>query len=46
MQVLGAMAEFERDLLIERTQDGLARAKSEDKKRERPEALKTTASVQ
>lgn len=31
MQVLAAVAEFERDLLIERTQSGLARAKSEGK---------------
>jgi len=27
MQVLGAVAQFERDLLIERTNSGLARAK-------------------
>ncbi|NWB49546.1 recombinase family protein [Pseudomonas gingeri] len=46
MQVLGAVAEFERDLLIERTQAGLARAKSEGKKLGRPEATDTTASVQ
>ena len=32
MQVLGTVAEFERDLLIERTQAGLRRAKSEGKK--------------
>jgi putative DNA-invertase from lambdoid prophage Rac len=31
MQVLCAVAEFERDLLIERTQSGLARAKAEGK---------------
>lgn len=31
MQVLAAVAEFERDLLIERTQAGLARAKAEGK---------------
>jgi putative DNA-invertase from lambdoid prophage Rac len=31
MQVLAAVAEFERDLLIERTQSGLARTKSEGK---------------
>ena len=31
MQVLAAVAEFERDLLIERTQAGLARAKSQGK---------------
>jgi putative DNA-invertase from lambdoid prophage Rac len=29
MHVIGAMAEFERDLLIERTQQGLQRAKAE-----------------
>lgn len=36
MQVLGAVAEFERDLLIERTQAGLQRAKSEGKALGRP----------
>lgn len=36
MQVLGAVAEFERDLLIERTQAGLKRAKSEGKSLGRP----------
>lgn len=46
MQVLGAVAEFERDLLIERTQSGLKRAKAEGKKLGRPEATDTTASVQ
>jgi hypothetical protein len=46
MQVLGAVAEFERDLLIERTQQGLKRAKAEGKKLGRPEATDTTASVQ
>ena len=45
MQVLGAVAEFERDLLIERTQQGLKRAKAEGKKLGRPEALDTTRSV-
>ncbi|MCY1438995.1 hypothetical protein D9M71_552130 [compost metagenome] len=40
------MAEFERDLLIERTQSGLQRAKSEGKKLGRPEAVDTTAAVQ
>ncbi len=39
MQVLGAVAEFERDLLIERTQAGLARAKAEGKTLGRPKAL-------
>ncbi len=46
MQVLGAVAEFERDLLIERTQQGLIRAKAEGKKLGRPEAIDTTAAVQ
>lgn len=46
MQVLGAVAEFERDLLIERTQSGLKRAKAEGKRLGRPEAVKTTAEVQ
>lgn len=46
MQVLGAVAEFERDLLIERTQQGLMRAKAEGKKLGRPEATETTALVQ
>jgi len=31
MGVLGAVAEFERDLMIERTQAGLARARAEGK---------------
>ncbi|HDR8921249.1 TPA: recombinase family protein [Burkholderia vietnamiensis] len=39
MGVLGAVAEFERDLLIERTQAGLARAKAEGKVMGRPSAL-------
>lgn len=39
MQVLAAVAEFERDLLIERTQAGLARAKSEGEHCGRPPAL-------
>lgn len=46
MQVLNAVAEFERDLLIERTQAGLARAKLEGKKLGRPEATDTTSAVQ
>ena len=41
MQVLCAVAEFERDLLIERTQAGLARAKAECKVMGRPSALST-----
>lgn len=39
MQVLAAVAEFERDLLIERTQQGLTRAKAEGKHCGRPAAL-------
>ena len=39
MQVIAAVAEFERDLLIERTQSGLKRAKAEGKKFGRPSAL-------
>ena len=46
MQVLNAVAEFERDLLIERTQAGLARAKADGKKLGRPEATDTTTAVQ
>jgi putative DNA-invertase from lambdoid prophage Rac len=36
MTVLAAVAEFERDLLVERTQAGLARAKEEGKRLGRP----------
>ena len=39
MGVINAVAEFERDLLIERTQAGLARAKSQGKQLGRPSAL-------
>ena len=39
MTVISAMAEFERDLLIERTQSGLARAKSQGKTLGRPQSL-------
>jgi putative DNA-invertase from lambdoid prophage Rac len=39
MNVLNAVAQFERDLLIERTQSGLSRAKAEGKKLGRPAAL-------
>lgn len=39
MAVIAAVAEFERDLLIERTQSGLIRAKSEGKPLGRPKAL-------
>lgn len=46
MQVLSAVAEFERDLLIERTQQGLIRAKAEGKQLGRPIAIDTTNKVQ
>lgn len=46
MQVLSAVAEFERDLLIERTQQGLMRAKAEGKRLGRPIAVETTNKVQ
>ena len=39
MGVINAVAEFERDLLIERTQAGLARAKAEGKTLGRPKSL-------
>lgn len=39
MGVINAVAEFERDLLIERTQVGLARAKAEGKSLGRPKSL-------
>jgi putative DNA-invertase from lambdoid prophage Rac len=39
MGVINAVAQFERDLLIERTQSGLARAKAEGKTMGRPPAL-------
>lgn len=39
MQVISAVAEFERDLLIERTNAGIKRAKSEGKAFGRPTAL-------
>jgi putative DNA-invertase from lambdoid prophage Rac len=39
MSVINAVAEFERDLLIERTQAGLQRAKAEGKKLGRPRAM-------
>lgn len=48
MGVITAVAEFERDLLIERTQAGLSRAKAEGKVLGRPSALSAAqlASVQ
>ena len=42
MAVIAAVAEFERDLLIERTQAGLIRAKAQGKKLGRPSALTPT----
>ena len=39
MQVISAVAEFEKDLLIERTHAGIARAKSEGKRFGRPPSL-------
>lgn len=39
MSVIAAVAEFERDLLVERTQAGLTRAKSQGKKLGRPSSL-------
>jgi putative DNA-invertase from lambdoid prophage Rac len=41
MGVINAVAQFERDLLIERTQAGLARARAEGKRMGRPPALST-----
>jgi putative DNA-invertase from lambdoid prophage Rac len=46
MQVVNAMAEFERDLLIERTQAGLARAVSQGKKLGRPPSLSKSKAQQ
>lgn len=43
MGVIAAVAEFERDLLIERTQSGLARAKAEGKLLGRPRVLTSSA---
>ena len=39
IQVINAVAEFEKDLLIERTKSGLARARAEGTKLGRPEIL-------
>ena len=39
MNVINAVAQFERDLLIERTQSGLARVKASGKPLGRPSAL-------
>lgn len=42
MQVIATIAEFERDLLIERTQAGLARAKAQGKALGRPQSMSGT----
>lgn len=46
MAVIAAVAEFERDLLVERTQAGLSRAKAEGKKLGRPSTLTEDQRVQ
>jgi DNA invertase Pin-like site-specific DNA recombinase len=46
LQMFSAFAEFERNRLKERTNEGLARAKSQGKVLGRPKAIKTTAKVQ
>lgn len=46
MQVINAVAEFERDLLIERTNSGLQRAKAQGKKFGRPPALNDEQHIQ
>lgn len=43
MQIIGAVAEFERDLLIERTQSGLRRAKAQGQHLGRPSSLAAEA---
>ncbi|KKC99707.1 recombinase family protein [Photobacterium halotolerans] len=45
LQMFTAFAEFERNRLIERTQEGLKRAQTEGKKLGRPEATDTTKQV-
>ncbi|MQR02366.1 recombinase family protein [Glaciimonas soli] len=46
MQVINAVAEFERDLLIERTNAGISRAKAEGKAFGRPSALSDTQQLE
>jgi len=46
MGVINAVAQFERELLIERTQAGLARAKAEGKRMGRPPALSSSEQVE
>lgn len=46
LQMFSAFAEFEKSRIIERTKDGLARAKMEGKKLGRPAAVDTFKRVQ
>lgn len=46
LQLFAAFAEFERNRIRERTQEGLAKVKAQGRKLGRPEASKTTISVQ
>ncbi len=46
LQMFSAFAEFERNRIRERTNEGIERAKAQGKKLGRPEARKTTLSVQ
>ena len=46
MQVINAVAEFERDLLIERTHAGIKRAKAEGKSFGRPSALSADQEIE
>lgn len=46
LQMFGAFAEFERNRIRERTQEGLSRAKQQGKKLGRPAALGTRSKVQ
>ena len=45
LQLFSSFAEFERNRIRERTQEGLAKAKAEGKKLGRPEAKETTRKV-
>lgn len=46
LQMFSAFAEFERNRIAERTREGLERARQQNKKLGRPEALDTTRKVQ
>lgn len=46
MGVINSVAEFERDLIIERTQAGLARAKAEGKTLGRPQSLSDAQAIE